>query len=92
MKVYAPNKQYTGMSASVSFCNGVAETDDPRLLHWFKSHGYEVEELLIEPEADPAEDQKGPQEELPEVHEENAEKEPDKEAKKGKTASQKAGE
>lgn len=90
MKVYAPNKQYTGTSASVPFCNGVGETDDPRLLHWFKSHGYEVENLteLEDPAKDPGE----PQEENPETPEENAEKEPDKEVKKGKSAAQKAGE
>ncbi len=63
MKVFAPNKQYTGTSASVPFLNGVGETEDPRLLHWFKSHGYEVEDL---PEAsDLAEDQEEFQEENP---------------------------
>ena len=49
MKVYAPNKNYTGVSASVTFCNGAGETDDPRLLNWFRDHGYEVE--AREPEA-----------------------------------------
>ena len=44
MKVHAPNKNYTGVSASVAFCNGVGETEDPYLLEWFKSHGYELEE------------------------------------------------
>lgn len=44
MKVHAPNKNYTGVSASVAFCNGVGETGDPYLLEWFKSHGYELEE------------------------------------------------
>lgn len=44
MKVHAPNKDYTGVSAGVAFCNGVGETDVPHLLEWFKSHGYEVEE------------------------------------------------
>lgn len=90
MKVFAPNKQYTGTSASVPFCNGVGETEDPRLLQWFKSHGYEVEDL---PElGDPAKDPGEPQQENPEAPGENAEKEPDKEVKKGKSASQKAGE
>ena len=86
MKVFAPNRQYTGISASVSFCNGVGETENPRLLHWFKSHGYEVEGL---PES---EEPMEFQEENPETPEENAEKEPDKEVKKGKSAAQKAGE
>jgi hypothetical protein len=86
MKVYAPNKQYTGTSASVPFCNGVGETEDPRLLRWFKSHGYEVEDLAELEE--PVEFQ----EENPEAPVENAEKEPDKEVRKGKSAAQKAGE
>lgn len=50
MKVYAPNRDYTGVSASVVFCNGVGETNDFRLLEWFRSHGYAVEELEALPE------------------------------------------
>lgn len=42
-KVIAPNKQYTGLSASVMFVNGVGETDDPHLLAWFALKGYMVE-------------------------------------------------
>lgn len=42
-KIYAPNKEYTGISAGVPFVTGVGETDDPRLLEWFRTHGYEVE-------------------------------------------------
>lgn len=42
-KVYAPNKQYTGISAGVPFAGGVGETDDKRLLYWFRQHGYTVE-------------------------------------------------
>ena len=44
MKICSPVKDYTGISASVPFCNGVGETDDPHLIEWFKNHGYEVEE------------------------------------------------
>lgn len=44
MKIYSPNKDYTGISASVPFCAGVGETDDPYLIDWFKHHGYTVEE------------------------------------------------
>ncbi len=43
-KIYAPNKQYTGITASIGFAKGVGETSDPYLIDWFKSHGYEVEE------------------------------------------------
>lgn len=42
-KIYAPNKQYTGVSAGVTFVNGVGETSDPHLLEWFREHGYTVE-------------------------------------------------
>lgn len=49
-KIFAPNKEYTGMSAGVSFCNGVGETDTPRIIEWFKSHGYCVEEPVEIPE------------------------------------------
>jgi len=43
-KVYAPNKDYNGVSAGVVFVNGVGETSDPYLLNWFKEKGYKVEE------------------------------------------------
>jgi len=79
MKVYAPNKQYTGVSASVSFCNGVGETDDPCLINWFRSHGYEVETQIRNQEEPPEENPEGPEETT------------EKEAKKGKAANQKAG-
>ena len=43
-KIFAPNKQYTGLSASIGFVNGVGETEDKDLLKWFKDHGYDIEE------------------------------------------------
>lgn len=48
MKIYSPNKDYTGISASVPFCGGIGETDDPHLIQWFKDHGYEVEDSKVE--------------------------------------------
>lgn len=42
-KVIAPNDQYTGLSASVMFVNGVGETNDEHLLRWFEEKGYTVE-------------------------------------------------
>ena len=42
-KILCPNKQYTGVSASVPFMNGVGETDNPHVIDWFKKHGYTVE-------------------------------------------------
>ena len=44
MKIYSPNKEYTAVSASVPFCNGMGETEDPHLIKWFKDHGYKVDE------------------------------------------------
>lgn len=46
MKIYAPNKQANGVYASVLFVDGVGETDNPRLIEWFKSHGYTVEKSV----------------------------------------------
>lgn len=43
-KILAPNKSYTGISAGVAFSNGVGETEDKRLIEWFHSHGYTVEQ------------------------------------------------
>ncbi|MBP3037980.1 hypothetical protein J9303_00465 [Bacillaceae bacterium Marseille-Q3522] len=43
-KILAPNKQYSGVSASVKFEKGAGETNDKALIEWFKAHGYEVEE------------------------------------------------
>jgi phage antirepressor YoqD-like protein len=42
MKIYAPNKQANGVYASVMFVDGVGETDNPKLIEWFQSHGYKV--------------------------------------------------
>ena len=42
MKIYAPVKDANGVYASVRFVNGVGETDNPRLIEWFKAHGYKV--------------------------------------------------
>lgn len=44
MKIYSPNEDYTGVSASVAFCKGAGETNDPRLIRWFRQHGYKVAE------------------------------------------------
>ena len=55
-KVYAPNKNYTGISAGVTFVNGEGETDNKHVLEWFKSKGYSVEEEIKEepePKAEP---------------------------------------
>jgi hypothetical protein len=52
-KIYAPNKQYDGVSASVSFAKGVGETENPTLIAWFNGHGYTVEESEQDPPQEP---------------------------------------
>lgn len=42
-KIIAPNKQYTGTSAGVSFVHGEGETDNPHLIEWFESKGYTID-------------------------------------------------
>lgn len=86
MKVYSPNKDYTGVSASVPFCGGVGETDDPYLLDWFRKHGYTVEaaEGVKVPEN---EDEPENMEKSEELEESKPTKEPSKKAQ-----SKKAGE
>lgn len=48
MKIYAPVKDTNGVYASVRFVNGVGETDNPHLIHWFASHGFRIESQRVE--------------------------------------------
>lgn len=50
VKIYAPNENYSGSSAGVTFVNGVGETDNLYLIEWFKDHGYKVDEGSIDSE------------------------------------------
>ena len=86
MKVYSPNKDYAGVSASVPFCGGAGETDDPYLLDWFRKHGYTVEETG-DAGASEHEDEPEHAEESEKSEEPKPSKEPDK-----KVSSKKAGE
>lgn len=55
-QIIAPNKDYTGESASVTFVRGVGETSDAYLIEWFKTHGYTViedEATEVPPEVPP---------------------------------------
>lgn len=55
-QIIAPNKDYNGESASVTFVKGVGETSDAYLIEWFKEHGYTViedEAAEVPPEAPP---------------------------------------
>lgn len=47
MKIYAPVKDTNGVYASVRFVNGVGETDNPRLIEWFRNHGYQLEDNSV---------------------------------------------
>ena len=42
-KIIAPTN-ITGPHVSLMFQDGVAETDNPWLIQWFREHGYEVVE------------------------------------------------
>ena len=60
-QIIAPNKDYSGESASVTFVKGVGETSDAYLIEWFKEHGYtviedeatEVQPRLLQPTLKP---------------------------------------
>lgn len=42
-RIIAPNKEYAGVSAGVSFTGGEGHTDNAYLIDWFRSHGYQVD-------------------------------------------------
>lgn len=44
VRILAPNTAFSGTSASVTFVNGVGETDNPHLIEWFRNHGFTVDE------------------------------------------------
>lgn len=56
-RIIAPNREYAGVSAGVSFQGGEAHTDDLHLIEWFRAHGYAVldEDESVEPTAAQAE-------------------------------------
>lgn len=43
-EIRSANDKFNGISASVSFVNGVGNTDVPHLISWFKENGYTVVE------------------------------------------------
>ena len=57
-KIYTPVKGYNGVSASVTFKDGVGETSDAHLIEWFRAHGYTVAEDV--PEEKPAKPKRKP--------------------------------
>lgn len=62
-QIIAPNKDYTGESASVTFVKGVGETSDAYLIEWFRTHGYTViedEAAEVPPEVQPVASEEAP--------------------------------
>ena len=62
-QIIAPNKDYNGESASVTFVKGVGETSDAYLIEWFKEHGYTViddEAAEVQPEVPPVAPEEAP--------------------------------
>jgi hypothetical protein len=47
-KIVAPNDQYSGISATVQFNQGVGNTADPWLIEWFRSRGYTIVEDAVQ--------------------------------------------
>ena len=43
MKIYAPVKDFDGLRNNIRFVRGVGETNDPKLIEWFETHGYTIE-------------------------------------------------
>lgn len=41
--IKAPNSEYEGTVGGVAFTGGEAETDDDRMVSWFREHGYGAE-------------------------------------------------
>lgn len=67
-QIIAPNKDYNGESASVTFVRGVGETSDAYLIEWFKEHGYTViedEAAEVRPEVPPVAPETAETEEAP---------------------------
>jgi len=52
-KIICPNTDYTGVSATVQFINGVGEASDPHLVAWFRENGYTVEDEEEAPKKKP---------------------------------------
>ena len=42
MKIYAPVKDFNGWRNTVRFVNGVGESNDPKIIEWFRIQGYKV--------------------------------------------------
>lgn len=47
-KIYTPNEKYTGVTAGVSFVDGVGDTEDKYLINWFEEKGYKLADENVE--------------------------------------------
>lgn len=67
-QIIAPNEDYNGESASVTFIKGAGETSDAYLIEWFRTHGYTViedEAAEVQPEVPPVASETAETEEAP---------------------------
>lgn len=44
MIILAPNKNYNGVSAGVTFVKGIGTTDNQDIINWFADNGYSLKE------------------------------------------------
>ena len=51
-KIYAPNGDYCGVSAGVTFADGVGQCADEGRLDWFRQRGYRVVGTAAKPAKD----------------------------------------
>ena len=92
-QIIAPNKDYTGESASVTFVKGVGETSDAYLIEWFKEHGYTViddEVAEVPPEVQPVASETAETEEDPAADVETEEQAEETQEKPKRTRSSRA--
>lgn len=92
-QIIAPNKDYTGESASVTFVKGVGETSDAYLIEWFRTHGYTVTEdeaTEVQPEVQPVASETAETEEAPAADVETEEQAEETQEKLKRTRSSRA--
>lgn len=92
-QIIAPNKDYNGESASVTFVKGVGETSDAYLIEWFRTHGYTVTEdeaTEVQPEVQPVASETAETEEDPAADVETEEQADETQEKPKRTRSSRA--
>ena len=92
-QIIAPNKDYTGESASVTFVKGVGETSDAYLIEWFRTHGYTVTEdeaTEVQPKVQPVASETAETEEDPAADVETEEQAEETQEKPKRTRSSRA--